>query len=131
STQRIMGRHDADSSGGWHLWLSSEKEFVFTVSDGLGDISLKSPSAYKLAEWHHIAGQYDDRTKKMALYVNGEKTGEITLLKAVLLSKSNFTIGKFSSGADGYFKGTIDEVRLYNRILSPQEIQKSYSASNL
>lgn len=129
STQRIMGKHDSDASGGWYLWLSPEKEFVFTVSDGLGDISLKSPSTYKLAEWHHIAGQYDDRTKKMALYVNGEKTNEITLLKAVLPSKSDFTIGKFSSGADGYFKGTIDEVRLYNRILSPQEIQKSYSAS--
>lgn len=129
STQRIMGRHDVDASGGWYLWLSPEKEFVFTVSDGLGDISLKSPFAYKLAEWSHIAGQYDGQTKKMSLFVNGEKTNEITLLKAVLPSKSNFTIGKFSSGADGYFKGTIDEVRLYNRILSPQEIQKNYHSA--
>lgn len=126
ATQRIMGKYNADSSGGWYLWFSPEKEFVFSTTDGLGYISLKSGKSYDALKWSHIVGQYDDATKKMTLFVNGEKVNELILMRGLIQSESNFTIGKFTEGADGFFKGTIDEVRIYNRILNEKEIQKSY-----
>ncbi len=125
-TQRILGKHNADSSGGWFLWYSSEGEFVFVISDGKGDIYLKSKPGYQTKQWSYVAAQYEDATKKMRLFVNGTKKNEITLLDGKMRSYNGFTIGKSVSGGEGFFNGTIDEIRLYNRILSEKEIQKSY-----
>ena len=129
NTQRILGNHNADSSAGWFLWYSSEGEFVFVLSDGMGDIYLKSKPGFETKNWNHIVGQYSDMTKKMKLFVNGVKENEITLLKGVTQSENPLTIGKSISGGDGFFKGTIDEVRIYNRILSEKEIQKEYEST--
>jgi len=65
----------------------------------------------------------------LSIFVNGEKAGEATLSKGIIKSDSNLTIGKFTDGGDGFFKGTIDEVRLYDRILNEKEIQEAYSSA--
>jgi len=129
STQRIMGKYNADSSGGWYFWFSPERKFVFSTTDGSQYASVKSKKSYETAEWSHIAGEYDNETKILSLFVNGEKAGETTLLKGIIQSSNNLTIGKFTDGGDGFFKGAIDEVRLYNRILNEKEIQESYSST--
>lgn len=129
STQRIMGKYNADSSGGWYFWFSPERKFVFSTTDGSQYASVKSKKSYETAEWSHIVGEYDDKTKILSLFVNGEKAGETTLLKGIIQSNSKLTIGKFTDGGDGFFKGTIDEVRLYNRILNEKEIQEAYSSA--
>jgi hypothetical protein len=129
STQRIMGKYNADSSGGWYLWFSPERKFVFSVTDGYEYASVESKKSYETAEWSHVVGQYDDETKLISLFVNGEKISETTLLRGTTQSTSNLTIGKFTDGGDGFFDGVIDEVHLYNRLLSEKEIQKYYLLS--
>ncbi len=129
STQRIMGKYNADSSGGWYFWFSPERKFIFSTTDGSQYASVKSKKSYEIAEWSYIVGEYDNETKILSLFVNGEKAGETILLKGAIKSNNNLTIGKFTDGGDGFFKGTIDEVRLYNRILSEKEIQESYSSA--
>ncbi len=45
---------------------------------------------------------------------------------AILSNIDNLTIG--GSDLSRYFKGSIDEVRIWNRALSPEEIKASYDA---
>ncbi|MBK8508350.1 MAG: PKD domain-containing protein [Candidatus Competibacteraceae bacterium] len=77
-------------------------------------------------QWTHLAGTYDGSTLK--LYVNGTqvssqpRTGGIDVTTGVLRIGGNDYWGEF-------FKGYIDEVRVYNRALNASEIVKDMSTS--
>jgi hypothetical protein len=75
--------------------------------------------------WHHVAGTYDGTTLK--IYINGElqpaiasesHTGDIDS------SATAVSIGRDSDGGGRrYFNGLIDDVRIYSRALTVEEIQ--------
>lgn len=70
--------------------------------------------------WTHLAATYDDTT--LRLFVNGIEVSSITLRGPLLTSAGPLRIG--GNGIRGeHFQGMIDEVRIYNRPLSPPEIQ--------
>ena len=113
-----------DQSGG----EKNPDGWVFAVWTDVGGIGLAWGEKKVTPEvWTHIAGTYDG--KKIYLYINGEldvsipKTGKIMQVKAPL------HLGKF--GGETYVGG-MDEVFLYNRALSADEVKatmKSFSNS--
>lgn len=75
------------------------------------------------AGWNHYVVTWDRTNIK--LYLNGklDKSQAVTMPTD---QTANWTIGRNSYG--GYYKGTIDEVHIYNRMLSAKEIQMIYNA---
>jgi len=72
-------------------------------------------------EWAHIAAVRS--ASKLEIYVNGEKVSESTAMNGGEYKLSNavpFTIG---AGEHHYFKGAIDDLRVYNTALSNDDIQ--------
>ena len=72
-----------------------------------------------------LAGIY--RGNQQEIWVNG-------LLQAMRSGSASYyvnpvDIGKYSGGAGCYTEGSIDEVRIYNRALSDQEIKALYEAT--
>ncbi len=78
--------------------------------------------------WHHLVGTFDGATFKVYLddaliYVrSSEEVGLATLASAV---DESLFIGK------GYFEGMIDEVKVYSRALSAEEIDAHYQEGRL
>ncbi len=74
--------------------------------------------------WHHIVATFDGTT--MNLYVDGDlKDTRTSLYKTIDSRGGNLFIGKRDND---YFCGIIDEVRIYNRTLSEEEIQTHYQS---
>ncbi len=75
--------------------------------------------------WTHIVGTYDGTT--ISIYKNGALS-DTTLLTASInpALTTAFQIGK--SGTSGSFLGDIDDVRVYNRVLSTTEITALYES---
>ncbi len=72
-------------------------------------------------EWHHIAGTYDGSDFK--LYINGKVDAEVSPAKEPDTHDNAFFIGGCDIG--GYWmSGTIDEIVLYDRPLSENEINE-------
>jgi hypothetical protein len=70
--------------------------------------------------WSHLAATYDGSV--LLLYVNGTEVASRPLGGAIETSANPLHIG--GNGVWGeFFAGLIDEVRIYNRALSPTEIQ--------
>jgi hypothetical protein len=97
----------------------------FSIS---GAISVGFPvaSLIKKNEWFHLALTYSGSTRTAVLYIDGipiEVHGRGAVQKIVALS--NF---KWGAGTSGSFGGFIDEGRVWNRVLSREEIQASYEA---
>ena len=83
--------------------------------------------------WYHFVGVRDKNANKVRIYING------TLLKEGMEGTWNptpttriMTVGHGSypnkDGAKSFFKGSIDEIRIYNRALTPAEIQQNFEA---
>ena len=80
----------------------------------------------KSGQWHHVAATWTQKAAELLIYVDGEK-------KAALPAKGgkSFKAGRQLAigGNDqdkyagtGLFKGVIDDVRIYNRALTADEV---------
>jgi YD repeat-containing protein len=70
--------------------------------------------------WTHLAVTYDGAALK--LYVNGTLASSKPLLGNILTSTGALRFGGNSIWSE-WFKGTLDEIRIYNRALAATEIQ--------
>jgi PKD repeat protein len=77
-------------------------------------------SVLPINTWTHLAGTYDGAYQR--LYVNGVLVSSRVQTGAIRTSNDVLRIGGNSIWNE-YFKGLIDEVRIYNRALSATEIQ--------
>ncbi len=78
--------------------------------------------------WQHIV--LIRRNTKTILYVNGQLAAEVGAISRVNLTNTGIlTIGEpVCSATDRYFEGMIDELKVYNRALSKNEVEELYVA---
>ena len=72
-------------------------------------------------EWTSIASTYDGNTLK--LYIDGVLVNERSYSFELISNDSPLSIGHRHTSVDEYFKGQIDEVSIFNRALTQEEIQ--------
>ena len=97
----------------------------FWVSTGGDGEHLQSPVPITANAWHHIIGVYDGATKK--IYVDGVEKNNANRIGNLNTYTSPLRIG--ANGALGeLFKGYIDDVRVYNRALTPSEVTELYKS---
>ena len=126
----------AKGNSAWQLQATPGANTVdFTVSVSAGDLS--SSRSINDGQWHHVAGVYDGTN--MFLYVDGTldisqpATGLIPQNSDPLAIGANVQAYVPGCGCNepGYFfNGLIDEVSIYNRALTAQEIQAIYAAGS-
>lgn len=72
-------------------------------------------------QWTHLAATYDNAN--LRLYVNGNQVASEYLSGSATTSSGVLRIGGNAVWSDEFFRGLIDEVRIYDRALSAAEIQ--------
>ena len=77
-------------------------------------------------KWVHLAATYDGQNQRM--YVDGVLVSSKAQTGPILASTGRLSIGGNSIWGE-YFKGMIDEVRIYNRALTNAEIQKDMATA--
>ena len=80
--------------------------------------------------WYHYVGVYDGRTAYA--YIDGSLVGSDSVSgstsKPITASGYNVNIGRNPEYNGDYFNGAIDDVRIYNRALSADEVAALYTA---
>ena len=79
-------------------------------------------------EWTSIASTYDGDVLK--LYINGVLVNEILYSFQLISNDSPLSIGHRHTSVDEYFKGQIDEVSIFDKALTQDEIHQ-YTNCNL
>jgi hypothetical protein len=114
------------SGGGTDLDLQAETDNRFKFFIGPGDPNVAvSNTVVETGKWYHIAGTYQ-ANNFIKIYVNGvlEKTTSIKIARNT--NSNKFCIGKSGVWPGRFFNGIIDEVKIYNRALSAEEIWAEY-----
>ena len=103
---------------------SADGSLACDFYDGTSEIIPASGTAYNDDIWHHVACVRNADTNRALIYVDGilEDNDTDTTVGVNLLAAGGLTIG--DTGESGKnFNGTIDEVRLYDRALTTNEIK--------
>ena len=106
----------------------------FWINDSSGSRAYVSAPLPALNQWCHVAGTLDDATGRMCIYINGDLVASktTTLRPLGALSPTNspgVTIGNVTAPLyDQSFAGMIDEVRISDRALLPEELLISQGA---
>ncbi len=118
----IAGR----SGGGTDLDLQIETDnkFKFFIGTGAPNVAVSNTIA-ETNEWYHIVGTYQAKNN-IKIYVNGvlEKTTSISITRNT--NPNKFCIGQSAIWSGRFFTGTIDEVKIFNRALSAEEVGAEY-----
>ena len=76
-------------------------------------------------EWYHIAVTQD--STNMLIYINGVPDGETATGRPPIIEfgERGIAIGGRPPQQERFFKGSMDEVRIWNVVLTEQEIQQA------
>jgi PKD repeat protein len=85
-----------------------------------GERTVMGGSRVAANTWTHLAATYNGQTQR--LYVNGSQVAQRSQTGQTLVSTNVLRIGGNSIWGE-FFRGRIDEVRIYNRALTATEIQ--------
>jgi hypothetical protein len=121
--QGIIRSRSEDGNNPWNVWYWNVGKFRFEVFiDGGSYVQVYTDDdSVTLGDWIHFIGVFDGVTLKT--YLNGvEQLHSLTAVGSIYPPDSNVRIGEYY----GYFKGLCDEVRIYNRALSAEEIGNIY-----
>ncbi|MCU0913100.1 MAG: LamG domain-containing protein [Planctomycetes bacterium] len=85
-----------------------------------GTIVVQGKTPLRVQEWVHAALVYDGAEGR--IYVNGVLDGQAVVSGKIAESNNELRIGRGEPA--GYFNGSIDDVRIYNRALTVAEIKQ-------
>jgi hypothetical protein len=115
----------------WALAIDNPNGNIFAPTwqcDGANHSSLGSPiTGLTDGRWHHVLMVVNDNVK-VEIFVDGQSSGSTEAFIGSLCtgSTANVNIGRRTDN-QFYFNDTIDDVRIYNRALSLDEIKRLYN----
>lgn len=104
----------------FEVGLSGIEENVFKITTQTDETYLYSDVGYQLNKWQMFTAIRDGET--MRLYLNGVLLNESEILGELLDEEAPLHIGSRNQVIGNTFLGKLDDVRLYNRVLTQQEI---------
>ena len=128
SSQQSMIRKGSD----WYFIFDGTKPkwYVDTIPGYIVIEGYLEDASLSVNEWHHIVGTYDGSIVSAArskMYIDGRKAriqGIDSGPGPIVQSSDPLRIGNWSTDT---FSGSIDNVRLYSKVLTVAQIQKLYA----
>ena len=118
---------DPTASGNQRIFGQNSIYLMFTngnrVYARVNSITVQSAVLPK-NQWIHVSMTYSNSNNRITLYINGEEVQSKEADGSINSDASLFTMGKRAGANNLFFKGQLDEVRLFNKALSADEIHK-------
>ena len=111
------------------LAINSTGILTITNNDGINNYGLVSSRAITLDSWHHLVIKYSGDT--LSIFNDNSLLDSKTGIRRAQASRYNLDIGWEAYGRYQYFKGKLDDIRLYSRALSDTEISRLYTYENI
>lgn len=122
--------YGTDGAEQYALWTSGGSYFVFSTNWPGTWYQLYSGVAFPAGAWYHVVVTFTSGTANM--YINGVLSNTTTALGVATLpavASAYLTIGNNHPGGDEMFNGRVGLARVYNRVLSLQEVRLNFNAN--
>ena len=123
-------------SGAWHIQRdpndrsgsSGNSVRLLMFSSGINEV-YATTQVFGTGNWHHIVITYDSSDRGMEIYIDGSSEGTATKGDTFATSAYETRIGEQPDG-NRDFKGYIDEVGIWTRVLTSAEVTSLYNSGS-
>ena len=129
----IISKHDGDTgTDGWDYGIWNDHSYTSQFLNFWGSGISGYPSTNAIANvnnWYNFITTYDSTSKNISYYISGQLIASKTITLNIIPNTRPITIGYQTSSNGtyyGYFRGSIDDIKIYNRVLTNPEIQYLY-----
>ena len=121
--------NDYSGSGQWFLLSVNDTDgtLQFAVDDSSTKLTVQSNQKLSTGNWNMVTASYSRSSNKMKVYLNGSKVGEESKSLSSIAWSDNVYFAGRGEDNNRQMTGRISEVRIYNRPLTPSEVQYLYS----
>ena len=130
----LLSKEGLDATYGYGLHQNSDNSLSFVVgnktagSGGTGTKITSTTHLQSISTWYHVVGTYDG-VNTAQIYVNGALSGSSTSVGAHSMGSTvDLYLGQNPDGTSPY-SGNLDEVVLYSRALSAQDVLNHYNTA--
>jgi hypothetical protein len=123
--QTVVSQDAARNSAFFLQYSGADRKFAMSFAN----LRAVAPIVPVAGQWYHLIGVRDAAAGQLRLYVNGQLgrqvdacTGEASTGPLVIGR------GRFGGNAVDYWGGTIDQVHVYDRALSPADAKTLYDS---
>ena len=116
----------------WELYLSNYKPtFTRWIMAGAGGTFQEfiSTTSASINQWNHLICTYNNGN--IRLYLNGVLISTFQNVSITINNNGTFAFGASLSGISQYFNGKLDDIGIWNRALTQQEVNNLYSTCAL
>jgi hypothetical protein len=102
----------------FHIKISGSR----TLQAVVNGTTLTFATPLNTSQWYHVAATYGGGN--LTLYLNGKSVATVALTGSISADTSKLTLGKDALASSNYFKGKIDEVRVFNVALTATQVER-------
>jgi hypothetical protein len=119
---------------GWQIVLdggypsTGHRYFSWGVQTVNGWFSPTSVTDYNTGQWYFLTATYDGA--HVVLYVNGDQNSSKVATGNLISNDAPVWIGNYYDKTNRYMNGSIDDIRIYNRVLTSTEILELYNSGS-
>jgi hypothetical protein len=131
NVQFFVSKGDDDVAGHFHLgYNESAGTFIGDINGLYNGLNSASSFQFQQTRWRHIVFTSNNQSLKM--YIDGNLNSTYTNPESIATLSSQILFGKHSKSLYPYYtSGSLDDIRIYNRALSEQEVTEMYNESVL
>lgn len=130
TTSVIFGKNATGTNRSYRLgfdYTADDKLYWYGFNNGVASVEVKT-AALSLNTWYHVYCYYDYTT---GIGISLNNTAAVTAAFTTQANcTSNFTICRLDEGTQHYLSGNIDELCVWKRLLTTEEITALYNGGS-
>ena len=132
---RLIGDKGTASLNSKGFQVNVNNLYNFLVGNGNDYIQVSGSNPdYSEGNWHHVVASFDKSEGNATIYFDGQlKKSVVKILTGNTSGDYNLSLGGLKAASTIYhpFNGSIDEVKIYDKVLSSSEINSLFTEFNV
>jgi hypothetical protein len=124
----LVDHRDTSNTGNWSVAVEGAADVGFwVIVGGNPQSAITTGNKFPVGQWHHLTA-IDDGTN-LFIYVDGQKAVGPTVVSGTrdTVASQPVWLGRRRTSFQQYAAAKMDDVRIYNRALSADEIKRLYN----
>jgi len=132
STNRcIVNRVTGSQANGWEMRITTANKVRFILASTDANYNGQDTTVLSTNTWYHVVGTWNGSDAK--IFLNGVEDTSTPITQnsvGTITGTRTLAVGANAITSSSYFPGSIDDVRIYNRALTAQEVKELYVNPN-
>ncbi|MBL8851406.1 MAG: PD40 domain-containing protein [Planctomycetaceae bacterium] len=118
------------SKQGWNIYVGPDglARFETRSANDTAWLTLPAGRPLKTAEWNFVAAVFDPEQQRESLYLDGALSAERPRTDGAIGATAGYPLqlGRYGTTNSQGFRGELDEIRIYGRALSADELRQQF-----